>query len=69
MQFHKYELRLNKLHTFRLVAFNLGYLPGGDKEIITRSETTLLALEAAKRILIPQGLISIVVYVGHPGGR
>lgn len=54
---------------FRLVAFNLGYLPGGDKEIKTRSETTLMALEAAKRILIPGGLISIVVYVGHPGGR
>ncbi|KAJ1377902.1 S-adenosyl-L-methionine-dependent methyltransferase [Sesbania bispinosa] len=53
----------------RLVAFNLGYLPGGDKELITRSETTVLALEAAKRILIPGGLISIVVYIGHPGGR
>ncbi|XP_027342616.1 uncharacterized protein LOC113855256 [Abrus precatorius] len=53
----------------RLVAFNLGYLPGGDKEIITKSETTLLALEAAERILMPGGLISIIVYVGHPGGR
>ncbi|XP_004248341.1 tRNA (mnm(5)s(2)U34)-methyltransferase, chloroplastic [Solanum lycopersicum] len=53
----------------RLVAFNLGYLPGGDKKIITRSETTVLALEAAKRILAPGGLISIVTYVGHPGGR
>lgn len=53
----------------RLVAFNLGYLPGGQKALITRSETTLLALEAAKRILTPGGLISIVVYVGHPGGR
>ncbi|XP_059661865.1 tRNA (mnm(5)s(2)U34)-methyltransferase, chloroplastic [Cornus florida] len=53
----------------RLVAFNLGYLPGGDKAIITRSETTRLALEAAKRILAPGGLISMVVYVGHPGGR
>jgi len=58
---------LNILH--RLVAFNLGYLPGGDKKIITGSETTSLALEAAKRILMPRGLISIVVYVGHPGGR
>ncbi|XP_045802747.1 putative rRNA methylase YtqB [Trifolium pratense] len=63
------ELYLNKLRSFRLIAFNLGYLPGGDKEIITRSETTLLALEAAKRILIPGGLIGIVVYIGHPGGR
>ncbi|PNY02291.1 rRNA methylase-like protein, partial [Trifolium pratense] len=55
--------------SFRLIAFNLGYLPGGDKEIITRSETTLLALEAAKRILILGGLIGTVVYIGHPGGR
>lgn len=53
----------------RLVAFNLGYLPGGDKALITRSETTLQALEAAKRMLAPGGLISIVVYVGHPRGR
>lgn len=54
---------------FRLVAFNLGYLPGGDKEITTMSDTTLLALEAAGRIVEPGGLISIVVYVGHPRGR
>lgn len=53
----------------RLVAFNLGYLPGGDKTIITISTTTLLALEAAERILMPGGLISLVVYVGHSGGR
>ena len=61
--------RINSLSTFRLVAFNLGYLPGGDKGIITISKTTLLALEAAKKMLIPGGLISLVVYVGHPGGR
>lgn len=53
----------------RLVAFNLGYLPGGDKEITTQTETTLLALEAAGRIIEPGGLISAVVYVGHPKGR
>lgn len=53
----------------RLVAFNLGYLPGGDKSVITTSETTKMALEAAERILIPGGLISMVVYVGHCGGR
>ncbi|KAK9085841.1 hypothetical protein Sjap_026252 [Stephania japonica] len=53
----------------RLVAFNLGYLPGGDKSIITLPERTLQALEAASRLLEPEGLISIMVYVGHPGGR
>ncbi|KNA25345.1 hypothetical protein SOVF_007390 [Spinacia oleracea] len=53
----------------RLVAFNLGYLPGGDKGIITNSATTLLALKAAKELLLPGGVISVVAYVGHPGGR
>ncbi|CAN8293075.1 unnamed protein product [Cochlearia groenlandica] len=53
----------------RMVAFNLGYLPGGDKSIITVSDTTLSALKAAEKILMPGGLISLVVYIGHPGGR
>ena len=52
----------------RLVAFNLGYLPGGDKTVITKSETTLLGMEAATRIVAAGGVISIMVYVGHPGG-
>jgi len=52
-----------------MVAFNLGYLPGGNKSIITVSDTTLSALKAAERILMPGGLISLVVYIGHPGGR
>ncbi|XP_010923681.1 tRNA (mnm(5)s(2)U34)-methyltransferase, chloroplastic [Elaeis guineensis] len=53
----------------RLVAFNLGYLPGGDKTIITMPGTTLMALHAASRLLMSGGVISIMVYVGHPGGR
>ncbi|KAL5543731.1 hypothetical protein UlMin_007515 [Ulmus minor] len=52
----------------RLVAFNLGYLPGGDKTIITKSQTTLEALKVAKKILMPGGLISLAVYIGHRGG-
>lgn len=54
--------------TVRLVAFNLGYLPGGDKTVITKSETTLLGMEGATRILASGGVISMMVYVGHPGG-
>ncbi|XP_073356513.1 tRNA (mnm(5)s(2)U34)-methyltransferase, chloroplastic isoform X2 [Aegilops tauschii subsp. strangulata] len=53
----------------RLVAFNLGYLPGGDKKIITVPETTELALQAASRIVGSGGLISVLVYIGHLGGR
>ncbi|GJT57964.1 S-adenosyl-L-methionine-dependent methyltransferases superfamily protein [Tanacetum coccineum] len=49
-------------------AFNLGYLPGGDKTLITKSDTTRLAMEVASRIVASGGLISMLVYVGHPGG-
>lgn len=54
--------------TVRVVAFNLGYLPGGDKTMITKPETTLLGMEAATRIVVAGGVISMLVYVGHPGG-
>ncbi|KAM0872492.1 hypothetical protein ACQ4PT_038700 [Festuca glaucescens] len=53
----------------RLVAFNLGYLPGGDKTIVTVPKTTELALQAASRIVSSGGLISVLVYIGHLGGR
>ncbi len=48
---------------------NLGYLPGGDKTIITRPETTRSALQQAADLLAVGGRISVVVYTGHPGGR
>lgn len=61
-----------------LAAFNLGYLPGSDKRVITRAPSTLEALalltgtaagaprEPAIRV---GGLISILAYAGHEGGR
>jgi hypothetical protein len=52
-----------------LSIFNLVYLPGGDKTVITVPRTTELALQAASRILSSGGLISVLVYIGHPGGR
>lgn len=52
----------------RCVMFNLGYLPGGDKEFITKPETTLAALEQAAGLLSQGGLLSVVIYPGHEGG-
>ena len=48
---------------------NLGYLPGGDKSIITQPPTTLKAIESALASLAPHGRLAVVVYIGHPGGR
>jgi len=47
---------------------NLGYLPGGDKELITLPESTLLALEQSCALLAVGGRLALVVYPGHPGG-
>ncbi|KAK7851828.1 hypothetical protein CFP56_040791 [Quercus suber] len=63
------KAKIDDLGAFRLVAFNLGYLLADDnKKIITKPKIPLLAWEAAKGILMLGGLISLVVYVGHPGG-
>lgn len=51
------------------IMFNLGYLPGGDKSIITRTDSTLLALNSASLLLATEGLITILAYPGHAGGN
>ena len=53
------------------VMFNLGYLPGAEeaKWIVTRPETTLAALDASLQFLRPGGVLTVVVYTGHEGGR
>ncbi len=53
----------------RLIIYNLGYLPGGDKTITTLKTTTLRSLEASLRCLAPDGALSIICYSGHPGGQ
>ncbi len=50
------------------VMFNLGYLPGGDRSIVTHPESTRTAITAATEILRPGGLVTILAYTGHGGG-
>lgn len=52
----------------KVCMFNLGYLPGGDKTLITRSESTLQALDAASEVLMVGGILSVLAYPGHPDG-
>lgn len=49
--------------------FNLGYLPKGDKKIVTKPESTLSAVKKLLKMLKKNGLIVLVVYSGHPGGQ
>ena len=51
------------------VMFNLGYLPGSDKSCITQPNTTLEALRQSLALLKQGGLLSIMLYPGHEGGK
>ncbi|MBC2593986.1 rRNA methyltransferase [Ruficoccus amylovorans] len=52
----------------KAIMFNLGYLPRGDKSVITVPQTTIPALHAAARCLCPGGRMSVLIYPGHEGG-
>ncbi|EOT48775.1 MULTISPECIES: tRNA (mnm(5)s(2)U34)-methyltransferase [Enterococcus] len=49
--------------------FNLGYLPKSDKQIITKAQTTLTALNELVSRLALGGRIVIVAYYGHQDGK
>lgn len=52
----------------KLIVYNLGYLPGGDKSLTTSAKGTLASLREAQEIIAPGGAISITCYPGHPEG-
>lgn len=49
--------------------FNLGYLPGGSKEITTKGDTTVVALKKILTLLKKEGIISVLIYSGHGQGK
>ncbi|MCK8826796.1 methyltransferase domain-containing protein [Natroniella acetigena] len=51
------------------ILFNLGYLPGADKEVTTTVETTLQAVKAGLERLVEGGVMVIVIYTGHQAGK
>lgn len=48
--------------------FNLGYLPRSDKQVITKSSSTLPAIKQILDYLQKGRLLILVVYHGHEGG-
>lgn len=51
------------------IMFNLGYLPGSDHETTTQPDPTRTALGHAAELIRPGGVITVVAYTGHKGGR
>ena len=49
--------------------FNLGYLPNGDKEITTQTQSSLAAIDFVLDNLRQEGIVSLLCYPGHPQGE
>ena len=52
----------------RAVMFNLGWLPGAEHIVTTKTNTTIEAVKAAAQLLLPGGVMTICVYPGHEEG-
>lgn len=50
------------------IMFNLGYLPGSDKQVVTEPRTTINSIESGLTLLKQSGVMTIVVYPGHDTG-
>ncbi|MBU9721046.1 MULTISPECIES: class I SAM-dependent methyltransferase [Bacillaceae] len=61
-------LKLNHKGLVNGAVFNLGYLPGSNKEIVTTPDTTIAAIEELLENLVKGGIIVLVIYHGHPEG-
>ncbi len=59
----------SQVRSAKLIVYNLGYLPGGDKSITTSVNSTVKSLKAALELLEPGGAISITCYPGHEEGK
>ncbi len=51
-----------------IIAYNLGYLPGGNKEVTTTAACTVSSLKSAFNLLKEKGWLSITCYTGHKQG-
>lgn len=52
-----------------VIMFNLGFLPGGDKTITTRKDSSMIAIEKSLDLLVSGGLLLVAVYTGHDEGK
>lgn len=52
-----------------LIVYNLGYLPGSDKQVVTTNATTIQSLENSLSLIKHGGAISVTCYPGHTEGK
>lgn len=65
---HQCHTYLPQVQKVRLIVYNLGYLPGGDKRFTSMAATTLKSVQQALNLLSINGALSITCYPGHAEG-
>ena len=63
---HKFEEYISE--NVDCIMYNLGFLPGGNKEITTVAKTTIDSIKSGLKILNSGGIMSIAIYIGHDEG-
>jgi hypothetical protein len=56
------------LRSVRAVIYNLGYLPGSDKSVITHAGDTVQSIRNALELVCVSGMVCVTCYRGHGGG-
>eukprot|EP01041_Mallomonas_annulata_P012470 gene12470-26231_t len=57
------------MNSVKVIAYNLGYLPGGDENIVSTAGNTVESIRNALALLVQGGVITITCYRGHNGGK
>lgn len=55
-------------YPWKLIVYNLGYLPRGNKALTTQASTSIISVKKALALLIPGGVVCITCYPGHEEG-
>ncbi len=67
--YHQSHETLPEVALLKLIVFNLGYLPAGDKSLTTKVDSTLQSIKNALEVLSLGGVLSITCYPGHLEGK
>lgn len=65
---HGHMTHYGETESIAVIAFNLGYLPGGDHLVATKASETIAAIGQGLTLLRQRGVMTICIYHGHDSG-
>lgn len=57
-----------RINSVDVICFNFGYLPGGDHNIATKAETSIIAINKGLNLLKSGGMMTLCIYSGGDTG-